>query len=633
MEKQLLNNRYRMEEHIGSGGMAEVYLAHDQLLDRQVAVKILRPQFSSDEEFITRFRREAKAAARLSNPSIVNIYDVGEDNHRHYIVMEYVAGETLKTAIARNGKLSPARALNIAIGIASALEHAHDRGVIHCDIKPHNILLGPDYLPKVADFGIAKAISTATATTSSTIMGSVHYLSPEQAKGEKLTAQSDLYSLGIVLYEMLTGELPFTGESPVAIALKHVQTPPPSLMEKCPEAPMLLDAVVARLLAKNTDDRYPTAAALIQDLRAVLRRLDTGDLSEDETQTRLLPKLAGYEQSDETATLQTPPYVRSQAAEAQAPTEKIGKKNKKVFMLTIAALLVVGFLLGLFFSYGKFWSNKDVKVPNVVGMTLTEAQQLLTKEQLRYTVSEVFDEKVPAGTVVGQKPEPGTIVKEQRQITLIVSKGQELALVPDLRGILRQNVEAQLQKLGLRLGQVVEQEDKTKGPGTVLSQNPQPGSQLTKGSVVDIVIVKTEAKPVVVPDFRGLSLNEVKIKLGALKLTLGEVSEVYNNAYASGSVSDQKPAPGKEAKEGDAVQLVVAKSESEQAKQGVVEFVVPDGPNPQQVQVIVTDAKSRRTVYENANKPGDRVRVAVDGVGSLRVQFYSNGRMLEEKKL
>ncbi len=631
MEKQLLNNRYRMEEHIGSGGMAEVYLAHDQLLDRQVAVKILRPQFSSDEEFITRFRREAKAAARLSNPSIVNIYDVGEDDHRHYIVMEYVAGETLKTAIDRNGKLSAPCALNIAIGIASALEHAHDRGVVHCDIKPHNILLTPDFIPKVADFGIAKAISTTTATTSSTIMGSVHYLSPEQAKGEKLTAQSDLYSLGVVIFEMLTGELPFNGESAVSIALKHVQAKAPSLLEKCPDLPLLLDAVVARLLAKEPADRYPTAAALIQDLRAVLRRLNTSaDLNDDETQTRLLPKITDYEQTDETATIQTPPYVQKATSK---PVEKVGKKNKKVFMLTIAALLAVGFLLGLFFSYGKFWSGKEVKVPNVVGMMLAEAQHTLTEQQLRYSVSEVFDEKAPAGAVIGQKPEAGTIVKEQRQITLIVSKGQELALVPDLRGVLQQNAATQLQKLGLRLGQVVEQDDSTKTPGTILSQNPQPGSQLAKGAAVDVVVVKAQAKAIVVPDFRGLTLNEVKIKLGALKLVLGEVSEVYNSAYPSGSVSDQKPAPGREAKEGDSVQLTVSKPESEQAKQGVVEFVVPDGPNPQQVQVVVTDAKNRRTVYENANKPGDRVRVSVDGVGSLRVQFYSNGRVVDEKKL
>lgn len=632
MEKQLLNNRYRMEEHIGSGGMAEVYLAHDQLLDRQVAVKILRPQFSSDEEFITRFRREAKAAARLSNPSIVNIYDVGEDNHRHYIVMEYVAGETLKTAIDRNGKLSAPRALNIAVGIASALEHAHDRGVVHCDIKPHNILLTPDFIPKVADFGIAKAISTTTATTSSAIMGSVHYLSPEQAKGEKLTAQSDLYSLGVVIFEMLTGELPFNGESAVSIALKHVQAKPPSLLEKCPDLPLLLDAVVARLLAKEPADRYPTAAALIQDLKAVLRRIQAPELDNDETQTRLLPKITGYEPTDETATIQTPPYV--QPVIQNREEKKIGKKNKKVFMLTIAALLVVGFLLGLFFSYGKFWSGKEVKVPNVVGMMLSEAQRTLTEQQLRYSVSEVFDEKATAGTVIGQKPEAGTVVKEQRQITLIVSKGQELALVPDLRGVLQQNAAAQLQKLGLRLGQVVEQDDSTKTPGTILSQNPQPGSQLSKGSAVDVVVVKAQAKTIVVPDFRGSSLNEVKIKLGALKLVLGDVTEVYNSAYSSGSVTDQKPAPGKEAKEGDSVQLTVSKPESEQAKQGVVvEFVVPDGPNPQQVQVVVTDAKSRRTVYENANKPGDRVRVSIDGVGSLRVQFYSNGRIVDEKKL
>ncbi len=627
MEKQLLNNRYRLEQHIGSGGMAEVYLAHDQLLDRQVAVKILRPQFSSDDEFITRFRREAKAAARLSNPSIVNIYDVGEDNHRHYIVMEYVAGETLKTAIARQGKLPAARAVAIAIGIASALEHAHDRGVVHCDIKPHNILLTPDFFPKVADFGIAKAISAATATTSSTIMGSVHYLSPEQAKGEKITLQSDLYSLGVVLYEMLTGELPFSGESAVAIALMHVQAKAPSLADKAPELPLLLDAIVSRLLAKNPTDRYPTASVAIQDLKAVLRRLSSAELDDETDQTRLLPRVSAGEQSEETAVLEAP-YVPP-ASEPPAAD----KPSRKKFFLTLAALLAVGFLLGLFFSYGKFWSGAEVKVPNLVGMKVADAQMQLTQQKLRVTLSEVFDDKVPAGTVLGQKPEPGTVVKEERQITLIVSKGRELSLVPDLRGLLQQNAETQLQRLGLKIGQVTEQEDKTKNPGTILSQNPQPGSQLARGSVIDIVIVKAQAKPVVVPDFRGLSLNEVKIKLGALKLALGEVTEAYGTAYPSGSVADQRPAPGKEAKEGDAVQLTIARPESEQPKQALVEFVVPEGAAAQQIQVVVTDARSRRTVYENAHKPGDRIRTTVEGVGSIRIQLYSNGRMIEEKKL
>lgn len=267
---QLLGNRYRILELIGEGGMALVYKAECVLLQRTVAVKILRPQYSSDKEFVTRFRREAQAAASLSHPNVVNIYDVGQDGGVHYIVMELIEGDNLKSLIRKEAPLPVNRALHIALQICEALRHAHDHNIIHRDIKPHNILLTADGRVKVTDFGIARAISAGGFTQTGVVMGSVQYFSPEQAKGQPVGPQSDLYALGCVLYEMLTGEVPFTGESPIAIALKHIQEKPVSVKKLRPGLPPGAVRVIEKALAKDPEERYPSAWSMIIDLRAAL---------------------------------------------------------------------------------------------------------------------------------------------------------------------------------------------------------------------------------------------------------------------------------------------------------------------------------------------------------------------------
>ena len=275
MEPEVLGQRYEIIEHVGSGGMADVYKAHDRILDRIVAVKILHAQLASDEEFLRRFQQEAQGAARLSHPNIVSIYDVGEDQNCHYIIMEYIAGETLKTLIQREGPLSVDLSLRIAREIACALAHAHANHLVHCDIKPHNILVTSDGRVKVADFGIARAITSTTMTYDGNVVGSVHYFSPEQAKGTKITPKSDVYSLGIVLYEMLTGRLPFHGETTVSVALKHLQEEPLALRQIDSQIPPIVEAIVFKALTKDPAER-PDSFGLIEDIVQAERMLGFG---------------------------------------------------------------------------------------------------------------------------------------------------------------------------------------------------------------------------------------------------------------------------------------------------------------------------------------------------------------------
>jgi serine/threonine-protein kinase len=432
-----LDNRYTILEHIGGGGMAEVYRAHDKLLDRSVAVKVLRSQFTNDEEFVVRFRREAQAAARLSHHNIVNIYDVGKDEDIYYIVMEYISGETLKEYIQREAPLKVEIATRIAMEIAEALEHAHQNNIVHCDIKPHNILMTRTGRIKVTDFGIARAVTSATMTHSGTIIGSVHYFSPEQAKGTAINAKSDIYSLGVVLYEMLTGTVPFAGETPISIALKHIQEEPRTPRQINPEIPPLLEAIVLKAMAKNVEDRFTNISEMIADLKLAqncIKDDQTRRLSKEDFPTQILPPVTSHLEQKANKSTHAVPH-------------KPQKSKKWIWALLV--LLLLGFAFGAFLAFGKFWSLNEVTVPNVVGKPLNAAREMLTSQNLRVSVSEAYNDKVPAGNVISQQPEAGSVVKEQRMITIIVSKGGEITTVPDLRGLSRRDAELQIKNSGL----------------------------------------------------------------------------------------------------------------------------------------------------------------------------------------
>lgn len=627
LTNRTLDNRYTIIERVGGGGMADVYRAHDKLLDRSVAVKVLRSQFTNDEEFVTRFRREAQAAARLSHPNIVNIYDVGRDEDIYYIVMEYISGETLKDRIQRDGTLPVEAAVRIALEIGEALEHAHQNGLAHCDIKPHNILTTRSGRIKVTDFGIARAVTSATMTQTGTIIGSVHYFAPEQARGGAVGAKSDIYSLGVVLYEMLTGVLPFSGETPISVAIKHLQEEPKPLREINSDLPPLLEAIVLKAMAKDPDARYADISEMSADLRLAqnyLRDDHTRRISREDFPTQVLPRVIPAGSNDNA---REHPAQRHQPAATSTP-------RSKGWLWVLGALLVLGFLIGAFFAYGKFWSLNEVIVPNVVGKQIDSTRNLLTDKNLRIAVSETFHDKVPAGYVISQNPEGGSTVKEQRTVNLVVSKGGEVTVVPDVRGLNRRDAELQIKNAGLVLGKVDDQFNANAPVDSVTSQNPRPPAQVSKGTSIDIVVSKgPEPRKLVLPDFRGTPLATVNSQLESLKLKLGKVTETASDKYPPGTIVDQSPQPAAEIAEGMTVDFTVAKSAAGAVKRAVVQVTVPEGPAKQSVQVVVTDSNGRRVVYDNNHKPGDKVEKVVDGIGTVRVQVYINGVLLQEQTI
>ncbi|MBF9999478.1 Stk1 family PASTA domain-containing Ser/Thr kinase [Clostridioides difficile] len=549
MGDTILGNRYEIIRKIGDGGMAFVYEAKDRLLNRTVALKVLRPEFVDDDEFLTKFKREAEAVASLSHPNIVNVYDVGEDGKVHYIVMEFVDGKNLKEIIQDEGILDEYTALDITKQIAMALSAAHKKGIIHRDIKPHNILISNEgRVVKVADFGIAKAVSNSTMTNIGSIIGSVHYFSPEQAKGKFVTNNADLYSLGIVLYEMLIGKVPFRGDSPISIALQHINDDIDFTSEEKVRIPQSVRTTIKKLTEKSSADRYQTAEELIEDIEYIEKNIDldfikeyddfaTKKIDEKEINKVVNPTLAKpapekvvkpvevadldddedyyddfYEEDDDEDEEDEEEEEIMRAKKNQRPKSTPSKRTKKKKkkqespksrrrLKVIAAVLILILCAQVFLAY-KFlfaggFGNKSLTVPNLVNMTLEEAQSAVEKEGLYLSVkSEEYNSEVDENCIISQTPEGGsTNVKKGDTINVVVSKGSSQASVPNVVGLTLSNAKQLIEENNLKVGTVKYEYSSIYKEGTVLSQSPGAGSsRAQEGDEVNLYVSKGSEK-------------------------------------------------------------------------------------------------------------------------------------------
>lgn len=651
MNKTILNNRYEIIRPVGSGGMAEVFLAHDNLLDRNVAVKMLRDQFLADKELLEQFRREAKSAARLIHPYIINIYDVVSEGDIQYIIMEYVDGVTLKEYLKEH-KLPLNAVLEIAVRLADALQHAHSRNIIHCDIKPQNILIDKYLNPKITDFGIAKMISNQTTVYTAAVMGSVHYISPEQAVGGKITASSDVYSLGVVLFEMLTGQVPFTGNTAVSVAMMHAEKPVPSLSDFMDEVPEGLQHIIDRALAKKTEDRYQNADELRRDLLDLKMKLYPFSSDEYKKDMQAVVPENSYSAAKETAnddygaTMIMKPVrstgnefetevqeeTRQELPEQEAddmPLSRAKKTKKKWNFTKILVYMTVAVVVLSVIAHFIFNRNREVlPVPDVVNMTVVEAQAALEEKGFEVELEERYGNAVKPGTVMEQSPKAGEKRKQGSTIYLTISKGAELKTVPEIIGMSLSKAENLLKDEGYAIGKITKKFDSSKTVGIVLEQFPKAMDKAPKGSKINLVVNEGEKT---VPNLVGQKLATAKQLLEKEGLVVGSTSYTKNKADKD-TVLSTDPVPGSHLSEGAKVNLTLSSGGSDSMDSVYVDFVVP-GTQEQHVQIYVTDSRGRRLIYDGSQKGGVRLRQKISASDNAKVQLYCDNKLIEEKTL
>lgn len=553
---KVFGERYEIIERIGVGGMAIVYKAKDLLLNRIVTIKVLREQFASDDDFVRRFRREAQSAASLSHPNIVSIYDVGKDGDTEYIVMEYVEGQNLKELIRNYAPLSSEQSINLAMQIAQAIRHAHEHNIIHRDIKPHNILVTADGRLKVTDFGIARAVSAATMTHTGDIVGSVHYLSPEQAKGVQTNEQSDLYSLGIILYELLTGKVPYDGETPIAIALKHLQEQPVPPSKLNPRISQELESIILRAIAKSPEQRYKTAVEMLEDLSHVqngqpIRKVDL-PFEEDLESTRIHKSLS----SGVNEALSSLPKNEDSGL-------KPSKKKRKIWPWVAAGVVLL--LLGLGFGLRSYIGGGTAKVPNLVGKSVMDAGVFvkLANLQLDPNPEEEYSDTIEKGKITRQDPVADSNVKAGRSIKIWVSEGPQMLKMPNVSTgkMSLEDAKNAIKSTGFSEDNITIDQDPASAlpSGTVISQDPAADAQWPKNGKIKLKVSGGSGTAnQIMPNLVGYSVNQAQsVLVNQMKLTT-VITKQKSEDYPEGAVISTNPKPGDPIQPGSVVNITVS---------------------------------------------------------------------------
>ena len=639
LEGRLLGNRYEIIEKIGNGGMATVYKAKCHVLNRYVAVKILRDEFTTDDEFIKRFEIEAQSAASITHPNIVSVYDVGNESNLYYIVMELIQGKTLKEIILEErGALPWKWSLNIAIQIASALEIAHKNNIVHRDIKPHNIIITEDGVAKVTDFGIAKAVSNSTITAFGTTIGSVHYFSPEHARGGFTDSKSDLYSLGVVMYEMLTGKVPFDADTPVSVALKHMQEEPVAPIEGNPHIPTAVNNIILKALKKDPVQRYGSATEMLQDLRRALKE-PAGDFVgsnyNDFGATQRIEILGNEKDKKETR------------GKKQNKFKEFIKKHK-ILVWGVSLIILFVLSLGGTMLYYNLSKPKDIQIPNLVGKTAEEAESILTENGIKIEYAdEEYNKEIESGKIISQDPQyrENYTVKEGSKIVVVVSKGAELTTVPKVVGMTKEEAVQELKNYNLK-AEVIEETSEEIKEGYITRQEIEPETTIDAGEKIKIYVsIGTGRIQVIVPSVVGKPLETAQTTLTDLKLKV-EIEYGEDTTKPNGQVLSQNVVSGTVLDEGSTI--VIKVNQIVQIKSGTVNiklkeiaeklgYVVEEEKDEEgnvikkvskvKVRVVVTSEGEDNNAYGgekgtelSANK--ENLTVNVSGKGTITIKLY-----------
>ncbi len=627
MTGRVIAQRYQILDTIGKGGMAIVYRAIDNRTGHSVAIKVLRPEFSQDEEFLSRFQREAEAASKVSHHNIVNLLDVGMDGESRYLVMEYVQGKTLKEVIRSKGKLPYATAAQIGIRILSALQHTHRNGIIHRDIKPQNILVQSEGHIKVADFGIARMANSSTLTKGDSVMGSVHYFSPEQAAGENVAETSDIYSVGVVLYEMMTGHVPFDGDSPVAVAMQHLHNKPKPIAEISPEVPAAIAHVVAVAMEKEPRNRYQTALEMATDLKKALE--GKTDLLDQKSESQPVAPIKIQGTGPVKKTVRSDTARRRNALQKQI---KIRQRIRKVFRLAITILMAGLVFFGLYLGGLEIYTQltSGATAPDLIGQDEQTAIRMIQREELKHEILHIHHASIPSGIVILQTPEYDTAMRKGETIVLHVSSGPDptMQLTPSVTGQLYNNAVLSLQNMGIAMV-ITDRIMSTETVNTILNQTPGAGEPYSAGDTLQVTV---SGGSTIVPDISNKTQQEAKALLEQSGLVQGDVlTEEVADIEKDGKVISQQPSYGVQVMLGTSVRMTIADA-NERRHKATITLSLPKSTSGVHVRVTLVDLNGVETdkyaaTHAADSDPNPVIELYSDMPGVMSYKVYFDGKL------